>query len=342
MPFWMATLTYCNWPASKQPSWPAPSATTLSSAFYPQAPHRSGRQVTSLRSPTLTSASLELQTQSSCLLLLSQSLLLSCLLSDGPFTLHVGNHKGNAVSSIPFTVQHTKDWLIFNTLDAEAAGISFNFLSLLACFQQKFTWPSEDSTSQNTRMYHAAQTMKKSPFDNHPLLATQLAIHLITQHTHRGMQETTLLIPAGSALRWTARQHDSAPHSYQGQLTDHSSWQRMEYEENDMRTTKAKQSTKRSKDLRCSEKKSVKSFDSSTTTIKQNEEQLLPTMSYTRRAPNEKRDRESCQRRVLNQHLNQHRKENNLQSLQWNEKLPTHVGQVPANSYFKAKEEQWP
>lgn len=112
MPFWMATATYCNWPASKQPSWPVPSATTLSSAFYPQAPHRSGRQVTSLRSPMLTSASLELQTQSSCLLLLSQSLLLSCLLSDGPFTLRVGNHKGNAVSSIPFTVQHTKDWLI--------------------------------------------------------------------------------------------------------------------------------------------------------------------------------------------------------------------------------------
>lgn len=124
----------------------------------------------------------------------------------------------------------------------------------MACFQHTFTGCPEGCNSQSIRTYSTAQAMKKGCLKT--TLPTELAILLITQQTHTGMQGTKLLTPAGSALRWTARQHDSAPDSYQVQLTDHSSWQCVEYEENDITTMKTKQLRKRTKDLTSSEKMS--------------------------------------------------------------------------------------
>lgn len=158
--------------------------------------------------------------------------------------------------------QHVKAWPIFNTLDTEATGISFTYFSQLTCFQHTLIWPSEDCNSQNT----CTGNLKKAVWKP-PTFPTELAIVLVMQHTQRGMQRTRLLAPAGSALSWTARQHDSAPDSYQVQLTDQGSWQHLEYEENDITSMKTKQLRKRTKDLTSSEKKN-KNKSSSLSTIK--------------------------------------------------------------------------
>lgn len=149
--------------------------------------------------------------------------------------------------------------------------------------------------------------LKTTPFSN-----TAGFLLNSTTHIHTGMQETKLLIPAGSALRWTARQHDSALHGNQVQLIDHSSWQCTEYEENDI-TMKAEQQTKIRKNLRRSWKY-VRSSDLPTTKRKTAGGRAVTTDLILRKQSSrwkKKKDRESCQWRVLNQCWNQHRKENN-------------------------------
>lgn len=118
--------------------------------------------------------------------------------------------------------QHSLKWVwsIFNSLEAAAIGIlSTCSPSWLA--SNVLTWPSEDCNSQNICTYCTAQAMRQ-----HCLKATHFpqgaGYSLPTQQGCRGMQGTRLLAPAGPALRWTARHHDSAPDGYQ-ELTDHSS-----------------------------------------------------------------------------------------------------------------------
>lgn len=130
---------------------------------------------------------------------------------------------------VPFIVQHAKAWSIFNTLDTEAIGISFMGFSQLACFQRTFLWPSEDCNSQNICTYCRAQAMKRECLKttHFPHRAGYSLSNATSICKDAGNQAAYSW--AGSALRWTATQRDSAPDSYQVQLTDPSSWQYVEW-----------------------------------------------------------------------------------------------------------------
>lgn len=120
----------------------------------PYAPHRSSRQA-KLYVLTANKTCLELQTQQ-----LFASLSLTSQLSSVKQPCHCVLEATKAVLCLLVLPQHAESWPIFNSLDAEAIGISFTCSSSWLA-SSVLTWPSEDCNSQNICTYCTAQAMEE-------------------------------------------------------------------------------------------------------------------------------------------------------------------------------------